>query len=82
MVTTENAVQVVSIPCPICGTKIAKGSPRPNGALVRWMSIHDAHCDCGYSGSIEWTNPCFEAQLGQAVSAGEQQRSLYGKTGN
>jgi hypothetical protein len=59
----EERVDPVIIPCPDCGAKIIT----PNGAVVEWMRIPEAHCDCGFSGVIEWVNPRFSAQLEQLV---------------
>ena len=48
-------VEPVIIPCPNCGAKVAT----VNGAVATWIQIPESHCDCGYSGVIEWTNPRF-----------------------
>ncbi len=73
----ESSIDSAIIPCPNCGIGIVTGSPRPNGAVVKWMRIPEAQCDCGFSGPIEWTNHQFAAQMEQAVSAREQQRNQY-----
>ena len=56
-------IEPVIIPCPNCGTKALT----VNGAVARWIQIPESHCDCGYSGVIEWTNPRFQAELLEQV---------------
>lgn len=48
----------VVVPCPKCGAKIVT----VNAAVAEWIQIPDAHCQCGFNGVIEWTNPDLEVQ--------------------
>jgi hypothetical protein len=54
-----SGVEPVIIPCPACGAKAVT----VNGAVAKWIQIPESHCDCGYSGVIEWTNPRLQGEL-------------------
>jgi hypothetical protein len=56
-------VNQVVVPCPRCGEKITT----VNGAVVEWIGIPDAHCACGFSGAIEWSNPRFAVSAEQVA---------------
>jgi hypothetical protein len=57
----ERAAEIdpVIIPCPSCGEKALT----VNGAVAKWIQIPESHCDCGFSGPIEWANPRFSTAL-------------------